>query len=568
MDPSDYGGWSNTGPSAALGEGTNQALTLNNLVAKAINENHNQPRYVGMYAYYQHQQPPTIQVDPHVIVSFATRFIKPGTTVDELIQGWKKQGLQHVGIREYYSVFPWDWSMPDLSIQGGDLAYLTYTIPHYHQMGAQFLTSESSDSWGSIGLGHYLASRLLWDVTEAEQADTIVNDFLDKSFGDARAPMAKFYDLINGKDRLLLNDRMATRMYQLLGDARKLAANDKPALARINDLVLYTRYVELMQRYMTLKAAELPRQDAFEEVTRFGYRIKDTFMVHVTALYARNYVARQDKAMVVPADANWKVAEDKNPWKSSEPFSDNDIASLINDGLAKDKPLRCVLSQTNNTSTANTNLRVRDGVSYLIHADKPGKVSMDVNCSPVGLSWGPAYRVTDSNSKALADGRLTLDQTTTVTFDAEAAGTYRLDLEPTVNNSRVESQNPVGIIASSPTFGSGYLHLYRPEGNLYFHVPQGVTQSSIMVMGQGKGEFIQATLLDASGKEVETKDMISGDEPHKFMINRSANAPGETWTIEFKRPSSGYYEDAYLLMGQELPPAISTSAHAVFELAQ
>jgi len=574
MDPSDFGGWSNTGPSAALGEGTNQALTLANLVAKAINENSPKPRYVGMYAYYQHQLPPTIEVDPHIIISFATRFLRPGVTVDTLIDGWKKQGLKQLGIREYYSVYMWDWGMPDLSLQGGDLGYLQYTIPHFYNEGARFLTSESSDASGPIGLGHYVASRLLWNVDEAKNLDQIVDDFLEKSFGPAKEPMGRFYALINGHNRTLLQYDMVHQMYSILAEARQVQGLDAATKQRIDELVLYTRYVELMRDYLTLRTAnQQPRQEAFEAVIKHAYRMHKTMMIHVTAMYARNFLARFDKTVTIPKEAQWAVPADRNPWKDETPFAQAEIESYITNGLQRPRVELSHITFTKGKPAKNTrgkeSLRARDGITYLVHADKAGKVSLTVDSSPVGITWAPAWHVTlPATGQDIARGRLELDGETTISFDAPAAGVYAVFIEPTVNSTRVTSDHPLGIVADSPSYGRGYLHGYKTNTRFYFHIPAGLTETYVQVMGQGKGEFVKGTLYDPNGKEVESNGKINGEEPHRFVIKRPANAPAEVWSVHMGPPTDGYFEDGYILLSPDLVPVVTLRPDAVFTLTR
>jgi len=102
MDPSDGGGWCECDHCKALGCVSDRALTLANTVAEAANQRF-RDKYVGMYAYSQHSPPPSIRVHPNVIISVATGFIRGGYTVDQLIEGWAKQGAT-LGIREYYNV--------------------------------------------------------------------------------------------------------------------------------------------------------------------------------------------------------------------------------------------------------------------------------------------------------------------------------------------------------------------------------------------------------------------------------------------------------------------------------
>jgi len=326
MDPSDGGGWCECEPCAKLGSVTDRALTLANEVADAVSQKH-KGKFVGMYAYSYHSPPPNIRVHPNVIISVACGFIKGGFTVDQLVSGWQAKGAA-IGIREYYSVNTWDRDMPGKA-RGGNLDYLARTIPDFHAKGARFLSSESSDNWGPNGLGYYVAARLLWDVDEAKRAPELVDDFLTRAFGPAKAPMAEFYKLLDASKPWLVFDDLLGRMYRHLAEAKKLAP--APEIhARINDLILYARYVELYGAYADAKGEA--RQPAFEALIRHAYRMRKTMMVHTKALY-RDLVSR-DKNVSIPEGATWDVPEGKNPWKSSEPFSEPELTKFVTDGIA------------------------------------------------------------------------------------------------------------------------------------------------------------------------------------------------------------------------------------------
>lgn len=328
MEPSDGGKWCECGECAKLGSVTDRALLLANEVAAAVAAKY-PGKYVGMYAYNFHSAPPAIQARPELVVSLATAFIKGGTW-EEMIAGWsKKAGL--LGIREYYSVNVWDRDLP-ASARGGNLAYLTRTIPEFYAKGARFMSAESSDNWGPNGLGYYLSSRLLWDVGEAGKMENLVEDFLTRAFGPAKEAMREFYAQLDGsKPHLVAADQLG-RMFRALDGARRLDVSAE-VRARLADLTLYARYVDLYQRYTAAKGAA--RQQAFEALIRHAYRMRATMMIHVRGLYKD--LPNRDKTVKLPPGAAMTVAEGKNPWKSSAPFPDAELAGFITEGIARYK---------------------------------------------------------------------------------------------------------------------------------------------------------------------------------------------------------------------------------------
>ena len=81
-----------------------------------------------------------------------------------------------IGMREYYSVIAWNRDMPRNG-SGANLEYLRSSIPRFYNSGARFMSAESSDNWGPMGLGYYLASRILWNIDEANRVDELKSDF-------------------------------------------------------------------------------------------------------------------------------------------------------------------------------------------------------------------------------------------------------------------------------------------------------------------------------------------------------------------------------------------------------
>ena len=330
-DPSDGGNWCECADCAAVGTISDRALTLANDVAKAINRLGLGPKYVGMYAYNQHSPPPTIDVQRNVVVSVATSFIRGGYTFDELIEGWSASGAT-LGIRDYHDVFPWSHDLPRKA-RGGDVEYLRVNIPAYYNEGARFMNSENGDSWGSNGLGYWLTPRLLWDIDAAERIDALVEDFLLNAFGTARDPMRGFYTLLNRDKLVRSNEDLVARLYRHLDQARR--ATDDPAVhRRVDDLVLYTRYLELYYAYRTAQGDQ--RQKGFENVWRHVYRMKDRMMLFTVAICHRDRF--RDKSVSMPEEAAWSVPENANPWKSGQPFDEKEIAGILASGIQANEP--------------------------------------------------------------------------------------------------------------------------------------------------------------------------------------------------------------------------------------
>ncbi len=310
MDPSDGGNWCECEPCAEMGSISDRVLLLANEVAVAINELDMGDKYVGIYAYGFHSPPPSIDVHPKVIVSATAGFIRGGYTLDEIIEGWQNRGAV-MGIYDYFSVMPWDWDLPGRA-RASSPAYMAESIPDFHSQNIRFHDAESSDNWGPCGLGYYAASRILWDIEEAERVDELKEDYLTRAFGPAKEPMRDFYSLIDGDNNPLLSEDLIGRMYRSIDEALELAGDDPGIRARLLDLAQYTRYVEI---WFT---------DDMMERVRHAYRIRDTGMTHFRGLWQRRR-------------GSLELEEISEEWEEKGYYEEEDVLAFVEDGIRNNK---------------------------------------------------------------------------------------------------------------------------------------------------------------------------------------------------------------------------------------
>jgi hypothetical protein len=315
MDPSDGGGWCECADCAAIGSPSDRVVTLANTVAEAINALDLGPKYVGMYAYNKHSAPPRLRVHPRVIASATTAFIGGGFTFDQVVAGWQAQGAT-IGVYDYLSVVDWDWNLPRGG-SGSRPADVAASLARFHRQGARFYDAESGDCWGPCGLGYYVASRVLWDVGQAQAVAALTDDFLTRAFAGAKEPMREFYRLINADTQRRSPSDLLARMYRQLAAAR--AATTEPAVhARLDDLVLYTRHAELYYAHSN-------GGGSIDDVVRHAYRMRRTMMVHSYGLWART-VGQQ------------AAHTDGHPLKNDTPFSADELRVMVEQGIAKHQP--------------------------------------------------------------------------------------------------------------------------------------------------------------------------------------------------------------------------------------
>jgi len=534
MDPSDGGGWCECEPCAQMGSISTRVLTLANQVAEAITERFGD-KYVGMYAYGFHSPPPTIRVHPHVIVSVATSFIRGGFTLDQLIEGWQAQGAT-LGIREYLGVNVWDRDLPGRA-RGSDLDYVTTTIPRFHEQGARFYSAESSDNWGPNGLGYFIAARTLWDLEEAGRREELVARFLEDCFGPTVEPMRTYYGLIDGANNPLLSQDLLGRMYGALAEARAAAAGDEAVLGRINDLVLYTRYVELYLGYSTAQGEA--RQGAFEALIRHAYRMRETMMVHTKALY-RDLVNR-DRAISIPEGAEWSAPEETNPWKDSTPFSDAELAALVTAGIAanpvvditavsfSEELVPAAALELAGPVAGTISERARGAnVRYLWVDEAPAEIELRVTGGLIAH-----YRDRGNVRFALyADAEATLEpvatddsvppdgEERTVILRTPHAGLHRIEWNDGSDQTAITWPEGMPVTVRSDLEQPGRLY---SRWTMVFYVPKGTTEVG------GYATNTSGALVDADGQVA--LDFGEMDGPGYFKVPVPAGQDGRLWGL-------------------------------------
>jgi hypothetical protein len=527
LEPADGGGWCECKACQQMGSVSDRVVTLANQVADAVEKKH-PGKYVGIYAYSSHSPPPTIKVHPRVVVQVATAYIQGGFSVDQLMIGWQKQHAT-IGVREYYGVNVWDRDLPGKS-RGSNLDYLTRTIPQFHAQGARFMSAESSDNWGCNGLGYYLAARMLWDVKEAKQIDALKADFLDKAFGPAQKPMAEFYRLIDGASKPLLTDDLLGRMYRKLDEARGLT-QDAKVRARIDDLVLYTRYVELWNDYSAVQGDE--HQKRFEMMIKHALRMRGTMMIHTHGLVRD--LPNRDKTVTLPKEAKG-TKDAKNPWLSNEPFADSEIAAIVKTGIATRKlfnfePIafseqlvpatKLKLPMVKTGSAGLYSRGVRNFYTYIDTA--PAELKLKASGGVVYQNKGDAvfslYPEDEVESKSVADAKIAPDKTERdVVLKTTYKGLHRIEVSDHSAGTRTSWPDgmPMTLVSRSDSPVN-----FAGRWSLYFYVPKGTKTIGGYASGMGD-------LLDGSGKKVHTFDKAAA----YFSVPVPAGQDGKLWKFQ------------------------------------
>ncbi len=505
VEPSDGGGWCECDECRKLGNPSTCAVLLANTVAEAVRKHFAGKRH-GMNAYNEHSPAPAIDVDPEVVVTVATSFIKGGRNVDDVIASWSEKKAV-LGIREYYDVTPWSFFLPGKS-KGSNINYLKTTIPKFHKAGARFMNAEASDDWGSGGLGYYLADKMLWDIREAQHIDELITDFLTKCFGPAAAEMRVFYTLIDGSKPKPLSADLVGRMYRALDKSKKKAAGNTAILNRLNDLTLYTRYCEMYLAYERSPAES--KKKAFDELMTYVSTIRDCRMIHTWG--DLGWFERKKQTLA----GDWEA---QKQWTWAQPQLDK----LVSDGIKANKLLdfEAVDFSENLTNApallknklAQETIAPRSGVTsyYTWLDDNLSSISFNIKSTRgAGVKTDvlkiKLYNIggasTDGTRETLVEQKDNIPQdgeAHQVVFKPGQRGLYQIVISDGNGQTGIQWNDKMPL-AFKP---EGINAKNMPNGTYYFYVPKN-TKTIGFYANLDKGE-----LVDPNGRAVMTFSKVA-----------------------------------------------------------
>ena len=198
--------------------------------------------------------------------------------------------------------------------------------------------------------------------------------------------------------------------------------------------------------------------------------------------------------------------------------------------------------------------RVRQSGRFVLHAKQGEEVTLRVGYQPVARYSGRTMPivVTAPSGKEAARVDAAFEHETDVRFTAPETGVYRVKADPGLNTLQL-------VAGSHPVLLNGEdepIHLFASAGDLYIWVPDGTKEFGVRVSGEGIGEAIKATLLDAAGQvfgEVDNATAI-----HQFEVNLAQPSAGEAWCLRLSRPTKATMEDHYVDL-RGIPPLLAAA---------
>ena len=346
VEPNDGGGYCECPHCRTIGNGSvsDQVFFLANLAARAVQKEF-PGKYVGLYAYAHHADPPSFALEPNVYVQITTGFRYTKLSWEDQIRAFRQRGAQ-VGVYDYFSVYPWDWDLPGAA-KAGRFFELAQAIREYHRLGLSTYDAESSCNWGPNGPGYWMAAHLMWNPRL--DAQSLFEDFCTKAFGEAADPMRRLYT------RWSRGERFSPRSLKLAIedlDAAYRATCSPEVLARLDRVAMYLHWLRLWLEYdqssrhnQWNRLVVAPPEEIIErakECVVFSHRIMDTGLIHTFPMLFSSWFEQRFRALKLIDGFNLPEAHKAWTGEKGDIPTHEEVAQFRQEDLKRLASLRAV----------------------------------------------------------------------------------------------------------------------------------------------------------------------------------------------------------------------------------
>lgn len=530
-EPSDGGGWDESPEGKAIGSPSNQAVLLANEVAEAV-EKEFPGCYVGMYAYNFHSDPPTIPVRSNVYVLCTTYFRGTSLSLFDQLRGWEKQGAT-VGVRDFLSYPAENYDLP-ARCKGFRLTEIGTSIRNYHSMGTPIYSAQAGDNWVINGLLYYTVAKVLWDVKEADKVDGLRSEFLRNCFGPAAETVRPYFEALAPAGNPVLAPDLFNRLYTALEKAR--AQNPGEAVeARLDELTLYVRYLELYKNYADATGPE--RLQRVREMFSHLYRGRLTSANHARGIM-RDLNGR-DKAFSWSDEEKKSLRKGIPIWEKNPTYQRSDIIAMASDGIKNNPRLEfspvsysrelvpaAPLFSHSKTTKAGALAIPTKGALYYTWAEQPGsewrlRLSCKADANKEAAPQLEFWAANEAEEKPVETRKIPVPVggTAEIVLKSPHEGLHWLILTHITNLAGVEFDSgkhwTVTSSTDSPFISQGGL----ASSSLYFYVPKGTKVIGAHMPGRGE-------LLDPEGNLVR-----NFEKDGYFKVDVSKGQDGSLWKV-------------------------------------
>ncbi|GLK69714.1 DUF4838 domain-containing protein [Hansschlegelia plantiphila] len=320
VEPSDgFGYGDNAADLPGNGSGSDQSFFIANECAREVRKEFPGTSVI-LLAYAGHAEPPSFPLEPNVIVQvapYAFQEVPP----QKFIADWTRKANE-MAIYDY-------WSIPDWARDEPSFNYLTLAerLRYWRASKIDGVAAETTFGLGAMGLGHYIAAHLMWDVDQ--DAGALIDDWFETAFGPARPPMRRMMD--RWATSFTLTSLELGRTFQDLAEARRLAGADPAVGRRIDDFVAYAHYLRLR---LELDGESDPAERTLKAhgIVQHLLDANGSMMMHTTRLV--DLLARKYPTIYADFGATDRGLSGPG-WLRVRPLDAADAERLLEDGLRR-----------------------------------------------------------------------------------------------------------------------------------------------------------------------------------------------------------------------------------------
>ncbi len=535
METSDGGGHCECAKCQKLGTISDRAFDLANEVSRAVAREF-PGKMVGMYAYNDHCEPPSFDLEPNIYVQSTAGFISGRYTFEELMDLWPAK-CRSMGFYEYFSVWLWDFDR----LPGGraaDVYRSREQIRKYAARHATSLDAESGDNWGPHGRGYFVANRLMWNPET--DVDALLSDFYDKAFGPAAAPMRRYYERLDPGNKPLMSRHLLALALRDVAEASQLAKERPDVLARLAYIKQYLHYIHLTWLLDREKDKAKRKELTLAAITHV-YRTRFSYMNHWEAV-RQSWATKAAKDFDEPS---WSAnARGPKPWTDAPPPTAQETERAFQEALAWFQPQMVEEKQFSadlvpvlfppppvagkkQKPAGNappgppaSAQQYQGGLRYAFYSMAGEPIELEVTTGTI--AWyrdrpDARYTLKSAGGQTVADDRIKLDgEKHPLTFKVPKTGLYYFDFNDSSAGWRI-SIAP-GRPCSIPLLREkGFSHAGHMQ-RMYFYVPKGTRHIDYYWHGgphkvldpaghlvqemQSSGEFVSLTVPEGADGHV------------------------------------------------------------------
>lgn len=247
---------------------SDQVFYFTNIVARKLKKTH-PGKMIGILAYNAHIDIPSFPIEDNIFVSLTGGFNQSAYSLDELAARWKKRA-KIMGVYEYMNVYSWTHDLPGKGL-AGDYRKVAKTLRKHYANGIRSFESESNYGWIGKGLGHYIAARVCWDVTENE--DKIVKEFFDLCFPKTRTLISSIFNAWTTYTDQTPTDSDLAKWMTALKTAMQ-QCDEINESGRLEQIALYLEYIRKFKIFNSAKGAAL--KEKADQFYAYTWKILNT----------------------------------------------------------------------------------------------------------------------------------------------------------------------------------------------------------------------------------------------------------------------------------------------------